>query len=305
MRFDLIDLRLFLYILETGSITHGAARANMSLPSASARLRGMEDALGMPLLERGRRGVESTPTGDTLAHHARLVLGQIERMQGELGEHQEGRKACIRLWTNTAAITEFLPAAIGLFLRDHPNVQIDLKERQSSETVKAVLTGAAEIGIISDAVEHGALQTLPFAVDKLGLITSRDDALATRRRVTLAEVADREFIGLSADSALQAYLGERALLAGGTLSFRTHVRTFDGICRMVEQGAGVCIVPATSAKRYRGRPGIRMIELTDSWATRQLLICMRDMNAMPRPEKALVRHLAGGSGQSSGSSRVR
>ena len=305
MRFDLIDLRLFLYILETGSITHGAARANMSLPSASARLRGMEDALGMPLLERGRRGVESTPTGDTLAHHARLVLGQIERMQGELGEHQEGRKACIRLWTNTAAITEFLPAAIGLFLRDHPNVQIDLKERQSSETVKAVLTGAAEIGIISDAVEHGALQTLPFAVDKLVLIASRDDALATRRRVTLAEVADREFIGLSADSALQAYLGERALLAGGTLNFRTHVRTFDGICRMVEQGAGVCIVPATSAKRYRGRPGIRMIELTDSWATRQLLICMRDMNAMPRPEKALVRHLADGSGQSSGSSRVR
>jgi hypothetical protein len=64
-------------------------------------------------------------------------------------------------------------------------------------------------------------------------------------------------------------------------------------------------VPATAAKRYRGRPGIRMIELTDSWATRQLLICMRDMNAMPRPEKALVRHLADGSGQSSGSSRVR
>jgi hypothetical protein len=55
-------------------------------------------------------------------------------------------------------------------------------------------------------------------------------------------------------------------------------------------------VPATAAKRYRGRPGIRMIELTDSWATRQLLICMRDMNAMPRPEKALVRHLARGSG---------
>jgi DNA-binding transcriptional LysR family regulator len=205
MRFDLIDLRLFLHVLDTGSITHGAARTNMSLPSASARLRGMEEALGMPLLERGRRGVESTPTGDTLAHHARLVLGQIDRMQDELGEHQAGRKACIRLWTNTAAITEFLPEAIGLFLRDHPNVQIDLKERQSSETIKAVLSGAAQIGIVSDAVEHGALHTLPFAVDKLVLIASRDDALAMRRRIALAEVVEREFIGLSADSALQSY----------------------------------------------------------------------------------------------------
>jgi DNA-binding transcriptional LysR family regulator len=293
MRFDLIDLRLFLHILDTGSITHGAARANMSLPSASARLRGMEDALGMPLLERGRRGVESTPTGDTLAHHARLVLGQIERMQGELGEHQQGRKACIRLWTNTAAMTEFLPAAIGRFLRDHPNVQIDMKERQSTETVKAVLSGAAEIGIISDAVEHGALHTLPFAVDKLVLITSRDDVLATRRRTTLAEVTDREFIGLGADSALQSYLGERALLAGQTLSCRTQVRTFDSICCMVEQGAGLGIVPATAARRYRGTAGIRTIELADGWATRQLLLCMRDMNAMPRAEKALVRHLVG------------
>ncbi|MFT4069358.1 LysR family transcriptional regulator [Paraburkholderia sp.] len=293
MRFDLTDLRLFLHILDTGSITHGAARANMSLPSASARLRGMEDALGMPLLERGRRGIESTPTGDTLAHHARLVLGQIERMQGELGEHQQGRKACIRLWTNTAAITEFLPAAIGVFLREHPNVQVDLKERQSSETVKALLTGAAEIGIVSDAVEHGALQTLPFAIDKLVLVTSRDDALAARRRVALAEVTEREFIGLSADSALQTYLGERALLAGQALSFRANVRTFDGVCRMVEQGAGIGIVPATAAKRYRGTPGIRTIGLTDPWATRRLLICMRDLNAMPRAEKALVRHLAG------------
>jgi DNA-binding transcriptional LysR family regulator len=293
MRFDLIDLRLFLHILDTGSITHGAARANMSLPSASARLRGMEDALGMPLLERGRRGVESTPTGDTLAHHARLVLGQIERMQGELGEHQEGRKTCIRLWTNTAAMTEFLPSAIAVFLRDHPNVQIDMKERQSTETVKAVLGGAAEIGIISDALDHGTLQTLPFAVDKLVLIASRDDVLATRRRVTLAEVVDWEFIGLDAQSALQTYLGERALLAGQALSFRTHVRTFDSICCMVEQGAGVAIVPATAARRYRGTSGIRVIELADRWATRQLLICMRDLNGMARAEKALVRHLAG------------
>jgi Transcriptional regulator len=111
--------------------------------------------------------------------------------------------------------------------------------------------------------------------------------------VTLAEVADREFIGLSTSSALHAYLGERALLSGQPLSVRAHMRTFDSICCMVEQGAGIAIVPATAAKRYRGTPGIRTIELTDSWATRQLLICMRDLNTLKRPEKALVRHLAG------------
>jgi DNA-binding transcriptional LysR family regulator len=291
MRFDLIDLRLFLFILETGSITHGAAQANMSLPSASARLRGMEEALGLPLLERGRRGVESTPAGDTLAHHARLVLGQVARMEGELGEHSEARRARVRVWANTAAATEFLPRPLAGFLRHHPNVHIDLKERQSTETVKALLNGSAEIGIVSDAVEHGTLQTFPFATDKLVLIVARDHALCGRRRVALKEVVEEDFIGLSAGSALQEYLGEQALFAGQQFYFRARVRTFENICCMVEQGAGLGIVPATAAKRYRGTPGVHTVELIDRWATRQLLICVRNLEALQRPERALVEAL--------------
>jgi len=295
MRFDLTDLRLFLSILETGSITHGAAQANMSLPSASARLRGMEEALGMPLLERGRRGVESTPAGDTLAHHARLVLGQIARMQGELGEHSEARRTRVRVWANTAAVTEFLPSPLGGFLRNNPGVHIDLKERQSTETVKAVLNGSAEIGIVSDAVEHGTLQTFPFATDKLVLIVARDHPLSGRRRVALRDVVEEDFIGLSAGSALQEYLGEQALLAGQQFYFRARVRTFENICCMVEQGAGVGIVPATAAKRYRGTTGVHTVELTDRWATRQLLICVRNLEALQRPERALVEELVAAS----------
>lgn len=291
MRFDLIDLRLFLFILETGSITHGAAQANMSLPSASARLRGMEEALGLPLLERGRRGVESTPAGDTLAHHARLVLGQVARMEGELGEHAEARRTRVRVWANTAAATEFLPRPLAGFLRHNPNVHIDLKERQSTETVKAVLNGSAEIGLVSDAVEHGTLQTFPFATGKLVLIVARDHALCGRRRVALREVVEEDFIGLSAGSALQEYLGEQALFAGQQFYFRARVRTFENVCCMVEQGAGLGIVPATAAKRYRGSPGVHTVELTDPWATRQLLICVRNLEALQRPERALVEAL--------------
>jgi molybdate transport repressor ModE-like protein len=73
LRFDLVDLRLFLHVAEADSITHGAARAGMALASASERIRAMEDALGAPLLERNRRGVRLTPAGSTLVHHARTV----------------------------------------------------------------------------------------------------------------------------------------------------------------------------------------------------------------------------------------
>ncbi len=74
MHFDLTDPRLFLHVAEAGSITAGAARSGLALASASARVRGMEEQARVALLERGRRGVQPTPAGQTLLHHARLVM---------------------------------------------------------------------------------------------------------------------------------------------------------------------------------------------------------------------------------------
>ena len=92
LRFDFVDLRLFLFVVEGASITHGAARAGMALASASERIRLMEESLGAPLLDRHRRGVRATPAGAALAHHAQLVIQQLERMRGELSEHAQRRQ---------------------------------------------------------------------------------------------------------------------------------------------------------------------------------------------------------------------
>src|ERR1700756_1988118 len=82
LRFDFVDLRLFLFVVEAASITHGAARAGMALASASERIRLMEESLGAALLDRHRRGVRVTPAGAALAHHARLVIQQLKRCAG-------------------------------------------------------------------------------------------------------------------------------------------------------------------------------------------------------------------------------
>jgi len=157
MRFDLADLRLFLAVVEAGSITHGASAANLSLAAASERLRQMEASGGVSLLDRGRRGVSATRAGEALAHHARLVLRQVATMQAELSEHARGVRATIRLLANTAAMAEFLPGRLGPWLAAHPRIDVDLSERPSSEIVKAIAGGLAEIGIVSDAIETSPL----------------------------------------------------------------------------------------------------------------------------------------------------
>jgi molybdate transport repressor ModE-like protein len=116
MHFDLTDLRLFAAVVEEGSITAGASRAAVSLPSASARVKGMEEALGTALLERLRRGMRPTPAGSALFHHSQLVLAQMERLRGDLREYARGGvRGHIRL-SNTTALEEyfwmFLPAGL-------------------------------------------------------------------------------------------------------------------------------------------------------------------------------------------------
>jgi len=293
MRFDLTDLKLFIHIAESGSITAGAQLAHLALPSASARVRGMEEALDVPLLRRGRRGAELTEAGRTLLQHARIILRQVEDMQADLAHFATGLKGQVRLLCNTSAITEFLPDALAAFLAAHPQLSINLEERLSREIVQAVTDGAADIGIISDAVDQGALQTIPFRDDPLVLAMARSHplarALGARRRVAFADALDHDFIGLAGDSALQQYAAEQATRLGRRIHCKIRLRSFEAICRMAASGAGLAILPATAAQRSGS--DLRIVKLSDDWADRKLLICVRDQAALPGYARELVAAL--------------
>ncbi|MDO9427178.1 MAG: LysR family transcriptional regulator, partial [Methylobacterium sp.] len=101
MRFDLVDLGLFRHVAEAGSITHGAARANLALAAASSRIRAMEVSLGAALLSRSRQGVVLTPAGRALLAHARTLLEGVDRMQGDLAAYAGGAIGQIKVLSNT------------------------------------------------------------------------------------------------------------------------------------------------------------------------------------------------------------
>ena len=93
MRFDLVDLQLFVAVADGGSITAGADRVHLALASASARIKGLEAALGSALVKRGRRGIEPTAAGESLLAHARIILHNVEAMRGDLAAYAGGAKA--------------------------------------------------------------------------------------------------------------------------------------------------------------------------------------------------------------------
>jgi DNA-binding transcriptional LysR family regulator len=294
MRFDLADLRLFRHVVEAGSITRGAERAHLALAAASTRIRNMEGTLGAPLLVRARHGVTPTQAGRTLLQHARIMLGQAERLREELGAYAGGLTGQVRVLSNTNALTEFLPEALSSFLAAHPNVSVDLEERLSDEIVGLVAEGVGDIGIVAGTVDSGSLTTYPFRSDRFVLVVARDHPLARRSKVGFAEVLDHDFVGLDRASALQRFLSGKANHTGRPLRLRVQLRSFDAVCRLVECNVGVGIVPATTARRAVKAMAIKSIELTDAWALRDLTICIRDFDTLPPYARQLVEHMRAG-----------
>lgn len=294
MRFDLADLSLFRDIVEAGSITHGAERSNLALAAASTRIRNMEEALGAELLVRSRQGVSLTPAGRTLLQHARTILGQAERLREDLGAYAGGLAGHVRVLSNTNALTEFLPDSLSSFLAAHPSVSIDLEERLSDEIVGLIAEGVADLGIVAGTVDTGSLETYPFRRDRFVLVVQEDDPMAERTKVEFAKVLDRDFVGLDRSSALQRFLADKAARIGRPLRLRIQLRSFDAVCRMVEAGVGIGIVPESTARRTERALHIVAVALTDAWAVRDLTVVVRKFDELPPYARELVTHLRAG-----------
>ena len=292
MHFDLTDLSLFRHVVEAGSITRGAERAPLALAAASTRIRHMEESLGAPLLLRNRQGVTPTPAGRTLLQHARAMLAQAARLREDLGAFAGGLAGQVRILSNTNALTEFLPEALSAFLAAHPQVSIDLEERLSDEIVGLIAEGVGEIGIVAGTVDTGGLQTFPFRSDRFVLVVPTGHPLAARPEVAFSEVLRHDFVGLDRASALQRFLADKAgRIGGGPLKLRVQLRSFDGVCRMVECGVGLGIVPETTARRAARTMAIAPVALADAWALRDLTICIRSLEELPPFARELVEHL--------------
>jgi len=291
MRFDLVDLQLFVAIAESGSITHGAARANLALASASARIKGLEADLGVALVRRRRRGVELTAAGESLRDHARTIMHQVAMMQGDIAAFSSGVRASVHLLANTSGLSEHLPKALGVFLREYPDISLDVEERESADIVGAIAGGTADLGFAAEHAVPSHFERFSFSEDRLMLVVPKRSEFSNRRQIDFIEVGNRDFVGLTNATALAIHIGRHAARLGVRLQVRARLRDFDAICRMVAAGVGVAVVPEAAARRCAQSMPIMPLAIRDDWANRRLVICARSFKDLPKPAKLLVDHL--------------
>lgn len=290
MHFDMADLRLMVRIADANSLTKGAEASHVSLPAASTRLKHIEEAVGTKLFYRTSQGVTLTPPGQAFVHHARLVLSQMEHMQSDLREYAKGIKGHLRVSANTTSL-EFLPPVLGAYLLSHPDVYVELRERLSHDSVRAVCEGQIDMGIVAGTVRTESLEVIPYRHNRLELVVPQSHPLSSARSIDFAETLAFDHVGLTEGSAIHSFLRQKCDRIHRRMTTRIQVGNFETVCRLIEVGVGIGIVPASAARRHSQTMAISVVPLNDEWALRAQAICVRNLAELPRFARDLVEML--------------
>lgn len=292
-RFDLVSLQLFMAASELGSIGRAAEHELIAASAASKRISDLEEAVGTPLFYRRARGVELTPAGQTLLHHARSVQFSLDRMQADLSEFAQGVRGHVRMHATISAIVQFLPEDLAGFAAHHPQVKLDLNEKLSADVVRAVRDGDCDLGICHPAAEVQDLARRPYRQDRLVLVVPRGHRLAAYPALAFADTLDEDHIGLHSNSSIYLAMSRDAQQAGRSMRLRMQVTGLDAMCRMIQAGLGVGLMPDRAFELLRHMGDLQAIALSDDWAARELQLVARDFATLPVTAGLLADHLAG------------
>lgn len=291
MRLDPVSLKLFVTILETGTIAAAAEHEHVAASAVSRRISELEEALNTTLLRRTNKGVEPTAAGAELLNLARGVLHSLDEISVQMRDYAAGLRGRVRVAANLSAITQFLPGEIKAFLAANPQVQIHLEEMISTRVTKAVAENEADIGIFAHVPFGQQLETFPYRSDRLTLIAPRDHPLAGRSGVSFVEALDYDCVGLHTGSAINLQLVKAATELERTVRMRIQVTSYEALCLMVETGIGIGFLPEAVARRYVDTLAIALVRLEEPWAERALRLCVRSYAALPVAARMLVDHL--------------
>jgi len=293
-RLDLITLQLFVAVHEEGTLTRAASREAIAISAASKRLVELEEVLGIALFHRTAKGMDLTSAGETLLHHARRMLAEVEKVGIEVGEHLQGVRGYVRMLANLSAIIQFLPEDLHSFVSTHNQVKIDLEERPSAGVIEGVLDGVADLGICSMDIDTKGLRSVPYRTDRLMVVMRSDHPLADRAEVAFADTLQYDHIGLHSASSINSRVHAAANALGESLRVRIHVPGFDAVCRMVQANMGIGVLPHKAYELSGQSLGLVSVPISDTWAHRTLLLVIREQDALSPVSQLLFDHLQQG-----------
>ena len=292
-RVDPYSIRLFVSAAQAGSIVRAAEQEHIAPSALSRRLADLERAFGAPLLVRSPRGVALTDAGRMVLARGEQIDEDLQALVREVQTRGGEVRGTVRLYANMSAVVGFLPERLRAFMAAYPEVEVSLTEHDTRDVVRACLDDRADVGIGVAMAVPGGLESWPFAVDPLQVVLPAGHALARRKALSFLQVLEQPLIGVHRHGALDRSLHERAAALHRSFAPTVSVSSFDAVCRMVEAGLGIAVIPRSAAAAYAGNPRFVRRPLDEPWAARELRMYALRKSPRLRAVAALIDNLQG------------
>jgi DNA-binding transcriptional LysR family regulator len=279
------QLRYFLAVAEEGQFTRAAERLAVAQPSVSAQIRRLELLLGTPLFHRGPGPVTLTDAGVALLPIARRIVGDLESIDDELIGLDELLRGHVAVGATPSLSATLLPSVLGRFHRLYPGVVIRVSEQGSPQLLEELLDGTLDLALAIAPVASKGLASVPLAEEELVVVSTPDHPLATRRAVTVPELADQPLVmfrpGYDLRTAtIDAFAGYEleptVAVEGGEMG---------SVLALVAAGLGAAVVPGivtTATDR------LSVMRFKPPAPTRTIALVHRDDRALSRAADALA-----------------
>ena len=235
------QLRLFLALAETGSVSAAAKLLHVTQPTASMQLREISQAVGLPLYEVISRRVHLTETGRELARTARTIAAEWE----SFGQKVDGMKGLTRGRLRVAVVSTakyFVPRLLGSFCAVHPDIDISLEVLNRDGVVQRLRENLDDLYIMSMPPTDIDLEDQVFMPNPLLLIAPLTDALARRKKLSLHQLADRRFILRERGSGTRMAVDAHFRKARFSPAQRLELGSNEAIKQAVAGGLGVAVL---------------------------------------------------------------
>ncbi|MET0542799.1 MAG: LysR family transcriptional regulator [Variovorax sp.] len=292
-RIDPYSVRLFVSAARTGSIVRAAEQEHIAPSALGRRLADLEHAFGTPLLIRSPRGVTLTDAGRMVLARGEKIDEDLQALVREVQTQGDAVRGTVRLYANMSAVIGFLPERLRAFMAAFPEVEVSLQENDTRDVIRACLDDRADVGVGVDVPVPSGLESWHFAADPLQVVLPTGHALARRKSLGFAQALEHPLIGVHQGGALDRSLHERAAALHRSFAPTVSVSSFDAVCRMVEAGLGIAVIPQSAAAAYAGNPRFVRRPLDEPWAERELRMYALRKSPRPRAVAALIDSLRG------------
>lgn len=251
MKMTIKQLRAFLAVAHTLNFAQASERLSISQPALSLAIRGLEEALGGPLLMRTTRHVSLTPEGDIFFPLARRLLADWENAEEAMHLRFTLQLGKVSIAAMPSFAGNLLPAVLKAFRQRYPGVNIAVHDVINETVLEMVQEGRVEMGVAFEPELADSLHFTPLGSDRFVAIVPAESPLAQKSQLSWRELLHLDFITLQRPSAVRLLLEQSLAQAGHRLDVAYESHQLVTVGKMVASGLGASAVPALCIQQMR------------------------------------------------------